>query len=522
MSTSLAVILGGISAVLLGQTAETPPASLFEHANAPVPATRIDTEIVAVLQQHNLKSGAPCSDPVFIRRVYLDTIGTLPEPSAVETFLNDPQPDKRARLIDDLLARDEFATYGALKWCDILRVKSEFPVNLWPNAVQTYHRWVYEALRSGMPYDDFARALLTSSGSNFRVPPVNFYRALQVRNPEEIATAVALTLMGARLDTWPEEQRNQMAVFFSRVAYKKTAEWKEEIVYCDPAPRGPLKATLPDGTAVDIPPDVDPRTVFADWLLRPDNPWFARNAVNRVWAWLLGRGIIHEPDDIRPDNPPVNPALLTYLEQELRNSGYDLKHIYQLILNSRTYQQSALPQASNPEAEQYFACYPVRPLGAEVLCDALARFADRGEAYQSMIPEPFTYVPHYERTIALADGSITSPFLEMFGRPTRDTGLVSERDNETSDKQRLYLLNSTDVQRKIERSPRLSRLIGQANGNRETMVRSIYLNILSRPPSPQEQARAVQYAQESGLNLRQSMADLAWALVNSKEFLYRH
>jgi len=483
---------------------------------------RIDTLVMATLHKQGIYPANLCSDEVFIRRVYLDVIGTLPEPQKVQKFLQDRSPRKRAALIQILLQRDEFADYWSLKWCDLLRVKAEFPINLWPNAVQAYHRWIYDCLRKNMPYDKFARQLLTSSGSNFRVPQVNFYRAIQGQEPSSIAGAVALTFMGVRLDQWPEARRSGMEAFFSRVAYKQTAEWKEEIVYLDPAPADSLKATFPDGVTVHIQPGEDPRVVFADWLITPNNPWFARNIVNRIWAWLLGRGIIHEPDDIRPDNPAINPQLLAYLEKQLVKADYDLRHIYRLILNSRTYQQSSIPRSNHPDAEALFAFYPVRQLDAEVLVDALCWISGTQESYSSPIPEPFTFIPEENRSIELADGSITSQFLEMFGRPSRDTGLESERNNQPTDAQRLHLLNSTHVQDKIERSKRLNGLIRTAKGNRSTLINMIYLNILSRYPTQAELAAAEKYFQTKGINLRQATNDLAWALINTKEFLYRH
>jgi len=482
----------------------------------------IDAMVTQTLRQRGIEPANLCSEAVFIRRVYLDVIGALPEPQDVRRFIQNRRPSQRAALINALLKREEFADYWSLKWCDLLRVKAEFPINLWPNAVQAYHRWIHDALAKNMPYDQFARALLTSSGSNFRVPPVNFYRAVQGQEPSSIAAAVALTLMGTRVDNWPESRRTGMEAFFSRVAFKKTAEWKEEIVYLDPTATEPLRAVFPDGTAVQVAPGQDPRTVFADWLIAPENPWFARNIVNRIWSWLLGRGLIHEPDDIRPDNPPVHPEVLSYLEKELVKSNYDLRHIYRLILNSRTYQQSSIPRSDDPEAEALFACYPVRRLEAEVLIDALCWISGTKESYSSAIPEPFTFIPEEHRSIELADGSITSQFLEMFGRPSRDTGLESERNNEPSDAQRLHLLNSTHVQSKIERSRRLSGLIRTAKGNRRMLINMIYLNILSRYPTPVELAVAERYFQSSGRNTKLATNDLAWALINTKEFLYRH
>jgi hypothetical protein len=498
------------------------PVAPYEIAAKPTAADPVDALVLASLAKREIEPANLCSDEVFIRRVTIDVTGSLPDPLDVSKFLADRRPDKRSALIDELLESEAFADYQSLKWCDLLRVKAEFPINLWPNSVQAYHRWIRDAVRDNKPYDQFVRELLTSSGSNFRVPPVNFYRAIQSRDPGAIADAAALTFMGVRTEGWPEARRAGMAAFFSRLAYKTTAEWKEEIVQMDPAPAGPLDAVFPDGTAVRIAPGEDPRRVFADWLIAAENPWFARNIVNRVWSWMFGRGIIHEPDDIRPDNPPVNPELLAYLEKELVDSGYDLRHIFRLTLNSGAYQQSSIPRSDHPEAEALFAHYPVRRLDAEVLIDALCRIAGDGEKYSSPIPEPFTYIPEHQPTIALADGSITSQFLEMFGRPARDTGLESERENKPTSAQRLHMLNSTHVQQKIQNSVPLRELMKRSRGNMEQMFRGTYMLILSRSPTPEEMAAARKYATASKLNPKQAQEDLAWALVNSKEFLYRH
>ncbi|MCP4642945.1 MAG: DUF1553 domain-containing protein [bacterium] len=483
----------------------------------------IDELVSNALRERGIEPANLSSDEVFIRRVYLDVIGTLPQPGEVRAFLKDEKPDKRAKLVDRLLERDEFADYWTLKWCDLLRVKAEFPINLWPNGVQAYHRWIYAAVRDNMPYDQFVRELLTSSGSNFRVPPVNFYRAVQGHEPETIAGAVALTFMGTRLDTWSKSDRKNMADFFSRMAFKGTAEWKEEIVYLDPAPTKKLKIRFPDGDSVRIAAGEDPRVVFADWLITDDNPWFTRNIANRAWTWLVGRGIIHEPDDIRRDNPPSNPELLAYLEKELVDADYDLKHLFRLILNSRTYQQSSIPRSDHPDAEALFAHYAVRQLDAEVLIDALCLVFGSRESYSSPIPEPFTYVPEHQRTITLADGSITSPFLELFGRPSRDTGYESERNSNPTDPQRLHMLNSSHVQKKIMNSWRMRQLLKKAEkGGAPPVIREMYLIILSRFPTQEEMDITVAYAETGGVAPAQAAADLAWALINTKEFLCRH
>jgi hypothetical protein len=483
---------------------------------------RIDELVQAKLRKRGLAPAPPCDDGVFVRRAYLDVIGTLPEPSEVRAFLADRSPGKREALIDALLVRPEFVDYWTLKWCDLLRVKSEYPINLWPKGVQTYHQWIRESLREGRPYDQFARALLTASGSGFRDGPANFYRAIQGREPGDIAGAVSLTFMGVRLEKCPKEQRDAMAVFFSQMAYKKTAEWKEEIVVWQPRLTAELQAMFPDGTPARLRPEDDPRRVFADWLIRGQNPYFARAIANRVWSWLMGRGIVHEPDDFRADNPPANPELLAYLERELVGARYDLRHLFGLILKSGTYQQSSVSGGEDAEADRLFARYPVRRLGAEVLADALAWIGGTEQPYTSPIPEPFTYIPGDRRSIELTDGSISSPFLEMFGRPARDTGLESERNNAPSDAQRLHLLNSTDVLQKIARSPRLRRAFDAAKGKQEEIVRGVYLTLLCRFPTDDEAAHSRAYFTSRGLSARDAANDLAWALVNGKEFLFRH
>jgi hypothetical protein len=481
---------------------------------------------------------------VFLRRAYLDVIGALPSAQEVREFLQDSDTvGKRRRLIDRLLERSEFADYWAMKWGDILRIKAEFPVNLWPNAAQAYHRWILASLAQNKAYDRFAREMLTASGSNFRVGPVNFYRAIQNRTPEGIATAVALTFMGTRADSWPKDQLAGMAVFFSQIGYKPTREWKEEVVFWDPLHVGdqaassatnappaqptnctPQTAVLPDGKRVRLSPDRDPREVFADWLITPRNPWFTRNIANRVWSWLLGRGIIHEPDDIRTNNPPSNPALLAFLEKELAANRYDLKHLYRLILNSQIYQFSSVPRAEAAQAEANFGAYALRRLEAEVLIDAINQITGTSDLYTSAIPEPFTYIPADQPAVALADGSITSPFLALFGRSARATGMENERANRMLSAQWLHLLNSSHIQRKLEQGPKL-KAIFQSSRKPPEIVEELYLTILSRYPTPDELKIAEEYGKSNrprAAKRREDWLDLTWALINNPEFLYRH
>lgn len=523
MMTRLLLALFSVLLGLLALASAAGPASNpYVTTAAAAPTSQIDKLVFAQLAKQGVQPAAVCPDGVFLRRVYLDAIGTLPTEEEARSFLTSKDPDKRRALVDKLLDRPEFADYWANKWSDLLRVKAEFPVNLWPNAAQEYHRWIWSSIRDNKPYDQFVRELLTSSGSNFRAPPVNFYRAIQGKDAKTIAQTVALTFMGTRAENWPKDRLAGMAGFFSQIGYKATDEWKEEIVFFDVA-KNAAAATqpapvFPDGTVAKLAPGRDPREAFADWLIDAKNPCFARNIVNRVWYWLLGRGIIHEPDDIRSDNPPSSPELLAYLEKELVASHYDLKHIYRLILTSKTYQLSCVPAKAGTTSAASFAQYPLRRLEAEALIDAICQITGTSDKYSSAVPEPFTFVPDGMRSIALPDGSISSPFLEMFGRPSRDTGLESERNNRPTADQRLHMLNSSHVQRKLEQGK--LRGISQTRSTREIANR-LYLTILSRFPTDDEFKVVDEYFKSAG-NARDATVDVAWALINSDEFLYRH
>jgi hypothetical protein len=242
---------------------------------------------------------------------------------------------------------------------------------------------------------------------------------------------------------------------------------------------------------------------------------------NRVWFWLLGRGIVDAPDDFRPDNPPTNPELLDFLAEELIASDYDPKHLCRLILNSTTYQRSHISPTEGSEGEENFACYPIRRMEAEVLIDVICQISGTREQYSSIIPEPYTFLPEDQRSVAMADASISSPFLEKFGRASRDSGLSSDRSNRTTAAQRLHMLNSSHIRRKIEGGPKLQPLIHWNREKDVDAVRELYLTILSRYPT-EEEAQAVKRYAEAGSGGGRVLRDLAWALINGPEFSFRH
>jgi len=501
------------------------PVAPFEiRQDVVAPTDQVDALVFSKLAELGILPANLCSDSVFVRRVFLDVIGTLPTAQEAASFIGDSRPNKRAVLIDALLARPEFAEYWGMKWCDLLRVKAEFPVNLWPNAAQGYDHWIRRSIGDNMPYSQFVRELLTANGSNFLTPQVNFYRSAGSKDPKVIARAVAQAFMGERTDRWPKEKLDGMAAFFSEIGFKATGEWKEEIVYfdgCDDSRRAAGKAVLPDGTPVIFSPLEDPRIAFTDWLISSKDSPFATNAVNRIWYWLMERGIIEEPDDIRPDNPPSNPELLAWLVREFISTNFDVKQLYRVILNSRTYQLSSIPNTKDPRAERYFAYHPLRRMEAEQMIDALDQITGATEQYSSMVPEPFTWMPVDERAICIPDGSITSSFLDLFGKPPRDTGLLSERNDRPTAAQRLHLLNSTHIQKKLVNSTKLTLLFRSNPLPRDTATQ-LYLTILSRYPTNEELGALRTYAQSSESKGWQVWYDMVWALLNSPEFCYRH
>ncbi len=360
---------------------------------------KIDELVFANLKALGFPPSDVSADDVFLRRVFFDVIGTPPTPDEARAFLADKDPQKRSKLIDRLLEREEFADFAATKWRDLLRIKAEDPISLWPKACETYYRWVRESIAQNKPYDQFARELITGSGSDFRDGPCNYVRAVPERDPRTLGESTALLFLGARLscarchahpvENWGRDDDLGMAAFFSQVKIKFTSEWKEQIVCRDQDrvllhPRtGKAVAMKPlDAATLEGDPQTDPRRKFADWLTAPQNPWFAKNIVNRIWFWLMGRGIVHEPDDLRATNPPENPALLEYLEKELVGHRYDLKHIYRLVLNSKTYQLSSEPTPLNQTDGAHFSHYRAKRLTAEQILDALSQITEQPQNFR--------------------------------------------------------------------------------------------------------------------------------------------
>ena len=424
-------------------------------------------------------SGAPYEKPdgrasneVFVRRAYIDLAGRIPATVEAQGYVFSSDPDRKRRLVDELLAADSFADYWSLRFCDILRVKSEFPINLWPNAVYVYHRRIRDFVRNDEPWNAFARALLTSTGSDFRNPEANFFRATARRTPEGIAEVVALTFLGRKWEDVPEDERKQLASYFENVRVKNTREWKEEIVTVE---------------------GEDRRGAFCDRLLGEWKDRFAAAFVQRVDWWFFG---YESPD----------PAHVKVFVE----NGYRLKPLIRHIALSSTYERGPVTGG-----------FPCRRLDAEVLDDAICDITGAKRDYQSIAPEPFTFLPRDRRSVLIEDGSISNAFLLLFGRPARDTGLLSERHNEVTPKQRLYLFNSGKLYQL------LARVIDARDFRQQTpaqIISNLYWRFFSRGPTPQERKMLLARfdATPKGREKWNFPKDLAWALMNSKEFLYQH
>lgn len=531
-----------LSVVLDGKYA-TIPVLVTQTLAEPFPKTD-DTHPIDAIVNKNLRElgilpSPPCTDEQFLRRVCIDLMGALPSAEQTRRFIQNPSPGKRAELVEWIFQQEQYADYWTNKWADLLRVKSEFPSNLWPNGVQAYHAWLRASVAANKPYDQLARELLNTSGSNFRDPAVNFYRAFQKRNAANIAESVALIFMGIRFsctectehpfETWSRLWLDTYSTFFTGIRYKKTGEWKEEIVYFtnwvpykSPKTEKFIAPYLPGKGVIPFARTKNPREIFTDWLVAPENPYFARHIANRYWAALFGRGITNPVDDVRPSNPPSNPELLDYLAKYVTDNKYDLRDLLRHIVASRTYQRSSETNPTNKNDTQNYSHYKVRRLDAEILADAIGTITGTYESFHSRTPEPYAYWPSNFRSMQNPDGSVTTPFLENFGRPGRDTSLANDRDSKASLSQSLYLLSSDTFAKKIEnKRGTLTTLITKHAKDPGTLIDECYLSILNRYPSESEKSKVTRFFSNT-TNKTQAAQDLVWALFNTKEFLYNH
>jgi len=478
-----------------------------------------------------------CDDATFLRRAHLDAIGALPTADEARAFLASTAPDKRERLVDELLgltgdpARDRYvdryAAWWSLKWADLIRNNSAV---LGESGMWALHNWLQESFRTNKPFDRFVTELITAKGSIFASGPANYFRI--ANNPADLAESTAQLFLGVRLQCakchhHPYERLSQsdyygFAAYFARVASKNSAEFGifggETVVVVNPSgevshPRSGaiMKPTPLGGESVEHADDR--RIALASWLTAADNASFARNIVNRYVAFLLGRGLVEPVDDLRSTNPPSNPALMDLLVAEFRGSGFDVRRLMRMIMTSRLYQLDSQPTAGNAADERFSSHYRVKRLSAEALLDAI----DEATGVRTKYPN----LPLGTRAIELPDAAAanTNPFLVTFGKPKRASVCECERTADENLAQALHTLNGDIVATKVaDGAGRVAKLLA-AGTPVPACVEEIYLATLSRPPSPLEAADAAEIIAASP-SPAEGLQDLLWALINSKHFLF--
>jgi hypothetical protein len=493
----------------------------------------VDKHVFAKLRMLSIPPSELCSDQELVRRVFLDVCGILPPPEETKAFLANPDKDKRARLIDNLLERPEYADFWTLKWADVLRVNRK---TIQLKGSHVYQEWLRERIAANAPFDELVRDLLTANGSTFANPPANFYRI--ARDPQNLAETTVQLFFGIRMqcakchnhpfEKWTQDDYYSTAAFFARVKQKKDLVEPgtnpqspgAEVIYSDrtgevvqPRTGKVMPPRFMGGAVAELPPGKDRREVLADWLTRADNPFFAKSVVNRIWYHLNGRGIVDPVDDFRDSNPSANDELLDALARDFVAHQFDLKYITRVILNSRTYQLSAQSNDANKDDNKYFSHAVTKLLSAEQLLDALCTVTE--------VPEKYAGLPLGTRAVQLPDGEVNHPFLKTFGQPARELACECERESDSNLAQALQLINGPTVNEKL-RNPnnRLGRLLTakMADGD---MLNDLYLATLARAPVEGEAKAALEHVARAS-DKRKAWEDVQWALVNSKEFLFRH
>lgn len=482
----------------------------------------IDTAVHDKLRKQRLAPAGVCDDATFLRRAYLDVIGVLPTPEEARRFLGDARPEKRALLVDELLLRPEFPDVWALHWAEVLRIESR---RLYGKAVHVYTAYLRDAFRQNRPFDQVVRELLTSEGAGFTNPAANFY--VVDRDPKQIAENVAQVFMGVRImcaqchnhpfERWTMDDYYGFTAFFTRVSVKAAEDPRDRVVYArgggdirHPVTKAIAAPEFLGGEVPDIARGEDRREVLARWLTAPDNPFFAKNVANRVWARFAGRGLVDPTDDVRVSNPPSHPELFDRLGEKLVEYGYDVRQLIRDICASRTYQLAAHPEA--PPAAT-LASAPIRRLTAEQLLDAI---------------DLVTGVPTKHRGLALGaratrseDGRTGNRFLEVFGRPARESSCTCDRRDEPTLSQVLHLVNgSTTTDKLRDVKGRLKSLLA-AETEDEGILDELYLAAYGRHPTAAERAAVLAQIGEPEKR-SEAWEDVFWAALNSKEFLFNH
>ena len=489
----------------------------------------IDGHVWDKLKRLGLTASGAAPETTFHRRVYLSILGRLPAPDETRTYLADTDLKKAEKVIDRLLARPEYADFWANKWVDLLRPN---PYHAGIKATLNLDEWIREQFRRNAPYDQFVKELITAKGSSFKNGATVFFR--NRREPEELGPMVSQLFLGVRLDCckchqhpsekWSQRDFYSFAAFFGRIGHKgqgisSPISGGEEFIFATDsgAVKHPLtgEVLLPTallGQPLDIPVGTDPRTVLAEWMTAKQNPFFAKVIANRIWAEMMGRGLVDPVDDLRDTNPPSNPALLEALADDLRKNGFDLKKLIRTIALSRTFSLSSTPTERNVgDTRNYSRRYRQR-LRAEVLLDAVTDVTGT--------PEKFDAVPPGSRAVEAWTVRFDSKFLDSFGRPDPNSDPPCERTTDTTVVQALHLMNAPGLANKITAETGRAAKLAAGKSTPAEIVEELYLLAYCRKPTAEESAACTARFAKPGATRKLATEDLLWALINTPEFAF--
>lgn len=484
----------------------------------------IDDLVNAKLAALRIQPSGTCTDEEFVRRLYIDLVGLVPTPDEYRAFIADDDKDKRAKLIDELLDRDEFVDLWTMKWGEMLKIRTANQVSY--KALLGFHSWLRERIANNTRWNEIALDVLSASGGTFENPPANYYQI--EANPQLIAENVAQVFMGMRIqcakchnhpfDRWTIDDYYGFADFFGQIGYKQSRDPREFVVYnkaqgeishfvssriVDPKYLGGSKPEL-DGR--------DRRVLLGEWMASGENPYFARHMANVVWAHHFGRGIIEPVDDVRISNPPSNPELLEELGSRFAGYEYDIKRLIRDICNSLAYQRSTKSNPSNRGDVANYAKAKVRRIRAEVLLDSISQITNTHDR--------FPRLPIGARSVQIADGAVSNYFLSTFGRAPRETVCSCEVAMEPTLSQAFHLLNGDTTNDKIQQGQLITKWL-EKGWSPEQMIDNLYIACFSREATSAEKTHLLSSMKEDG-NTEEDLQDIFWALLNSKEFVFNH
>jgi hypothetical protein len=495
----------------------------FDFPNVPE-NNYIDTLIHAKLKKLRIAPSELCTDEAFLRRVYIDIVGLLPTPDEYKRFMSSSAPNKREQLIDELLTRKEFAEIWVMKWAELLQIRSSNEVSY--KSTLLYYNWLQDKIARNVPVNEWVQELLAASGGTFKSPATNYYQ--NERDILKISENVAQVFMGMRIqcaqchnhpfDRWTMNDYYGFAAFFSQVGRKGTDDPREIVVFnsgggevSNPVTKQVMKPKFLGGDTPDV-QGKDRRAVMASWLASPENPYFATNLSNVVWAHFFGKGIIDEVDDVRISNPASNGELLQEMGKKFTSYQYDFKKLVKDICMSRTYQLSTTPNESNASDTRNFAHASVRRIRAETMLDCISEVTETKNKFPGL--------PLGARAAQIADGNVTNYFLTTFGRASRETVCSCEVKLEPTLSQSLHMLNGDATTQRIRAGQLIQKRLNEKKLPEEIVV-ELYLRTLSRMPSPAE-ATKLSGAIGAEPNKVQALEDVFWALMNTREFLFNH